>query len=301
MVRHTRHDHDARLGLSQIARNKTMNSFNGKVAAITGAGSGIGRALALQLASEGCALALSDINLANAEETARLASKHTVKITSACVDVSKREQVLEWAANVVADHGRVNLIFNNAGVAHAGSVEGSTFEDYEWIVGINFWGVVNGTKAFLPFLKQSGDGHIINLSSVFGLFAQPGMGSYNATKYAVRGFTESLRMELDMTGCGVSATCVHPGGIRTNIANDTRMSQSMHELLRTDKDIRKSFHNLLLTQPPEKAARAILNGVRKNKRRVLIGSDAASCDLLVRALPAAYQFFVVRVMNAIRN
>jgi len=278
-----------------------MNSFNGKVAAITGAGSGIGRALALQLASEGCALALSDINKANVDETAQLASAYNVKITTCCVDVSKREQMLEWAANVVADHGRVNLIFNNAGVAHASSIEGSTFEDYEWIVGINFWGVVNGTKAFLPYLKQSGDGHIINLSSVFGLFAQPGMGSYNATKYAVRGFTESLRMELDMMRCGVSATCIHPGGIRTNIALDTRMSDSMKTLLGTDKDFRKNFHNLALKQTPEKAARVILEGVRKNKRRVLIGSDAVSGDLLVRILPAAYQFFVVRVMNAIRN
>jgi len=278
-----------------------MNSFNGKVAAITGAGSGIGRALALQLASEGCALALSDINTANVEETAQLASRHNVKITTNCVDVSKREQIQEWAANVVADHGRVNLIFNNAGVAHAGSIDGSTFEDYEWIFGINFWGVVNGTKVFLPFLKQSGDGHIINLSSVFGLFAQPGMGSYNATKYAVRGFTESLRMELDMTHCGVSATCVHPGGIRTNIAHDTRQSKSLGELLGTEKDVVKNFHNLALTQTPEKAARVILAGVRKNKRRVLIGSDAVSLDLFARILPAAYQFFVVRAMNVIRN
>jgi len=262
-----------------------MNSFNGKVAAITGAGSGIGRALALQLASEGCALALSDINPANIEETARLASTHNVKITTTHVDVSKREQILEWAANVVADHGCVNLIFNNAGVAHAGSVDGSTFEDYEWIFNINFWGVVNGTKAFLPFLKQSGDGHIINLSSVFGLFAQPGMGSYNATKYAVRGFTESLRMELDMTRCGVSATCVHPGGIRTNIANDTRLSDSMNELLGTDKDVRKNFHNLALKQTPEKAARVILDGVRKNKRRVLIGSDAVSATCWCASCP----------------
>lgn len=278
-----------------------MNSFNDKVAAITGAGSGIGRALALQLASEGCALALSDINQANVDETAQMASAHNVKVTTACVDVSNREQMLAWAQRVVADHGRVNMIFNNAGVAHASSIEGSTFEDYEWIVGINFWGVVNGTKAFLPLLKQSGDGHIINLSSVFGLFAQPGMSSYNATKYAVRGFTESLRMELDMMRCGVSATCVHPGGIRTNIALQTRLSTSMNELLGTDKDFRRNFHNLALKQTPQKAARVILNGVRKNKRRVLIGSDAMSSDLLVRILPAAYQYFVVRVMRAIRD
>jgi NAD(P)-dependent dehydrogenase (short-subunit alcohol dehydrogenase family) len=185
-----------------------MKSFDGKVAAITGAGSGIGRALALQLAAEGCALALSDINEANIADTAQLASQRNVKVTKSVVDVSNRTQMLEWAANVVADHGKVNLVFNNAGVAHAGTIEGSTFEDFEWIVGINLWGVINGTKAFLPLLKQSRDGHIINVSSVFGLFAQPGMSGYNATKYAVRGFTESLRMELDMTSCGVSASCV---------------------------------------------------------------------------------------------
>jgi short-subunit dehydrogenase len=277
-----------------------MNSFNGKVAAITGAGSGIGRALALQLASEGCALALSDINAANLAETAQMAAARSAKVTTAVVDVSNRTQMLEWANQVSADHGKVNLIFNNAGVAHASSIEGSTFEDYEWIVGINFWGVVNGTKAFLPLLKQSRDGHIINISSVFGLFAQPGMGSYNATKFAVRGFTESLRMELDMTQCGVSATCIHPGGIRTNIAHDTRMSNSMHELLGSDKDFRKVFNNVFLKHTPEKAARVILDGVRKNKRRVLIGYDAVASDLLARFLPAGYQWIVARAMGVMR-
>ena len=147
--------------------NKKMKAFNNKVAAITGAGSGIGRALALQLASEDCALALSDNNPAGLAETARLASAFQVKISTHCVDVANRKQMLEWASSSVAAHGTVNLIFNNAGVAHAGSVDGSSFEDYEWIFGVNFWGVVNGTKAFLPVLKQSGDGHIINFSSIF--------------------------------------------------------------------------------------------------------------------------------------
>jgi short-subunit dehydrogenase len=277
-----------------------MKSFNGKVAAITGAGSGIGRALALQLAAEGCALALSDINPENLAETAKMASAYTVKITTATVDVSNRAQVLEWATSVAAEHGKVNLIFNNAGVAYASTIESATFEDYEWIVNINFWGVVNGTKAFLPFLKQSGDGHVINISSVFGLFAQPGMSSYNATKYAVRGFTESLRMELDMMQCGVSASCIHPGGISTNIARDTRLSKSMNELLHTDKDLRQMFDGDFLTNTPEKAARVILNGVRKNKRRVLIGLDAILSDIMARLIPASYQWIVGRAMSVMR-
>jgi len=277
-----------------------MKTFNNKVAAITGAGSGIGRALAQQLASEGCALALADINADSLAETAQIIG-NGVKITTTTLDVSDRAAVLAWADRVVADHGRVNLIFNNAGVAQAGSVEGSSFEDYEWIIGINLWGVINGTKAFLPHLRQSGDGHIINLSSIFGIFAQPGMSSYNATKYAVRGFTESLRMELDMTRSGVSATCVHPGGIRTNIAHSTRMSPSMAQLLGADRDYRQTFHDFFLRQTPAKAARVILDGVRKNRRRVLIGSDAIGSDLMARCLPSLYQWVVTHSMGRMQR
>jgi short-subunit dehydrogenase len=278
-----------------------MKSFDGKVAAITGAGSGIGRALALQLAAEGCALALSDINEANLAATAQMALARNVKITTAVIDVSNRAQMLQWAAAVVADHGKVNLIFNNAGVSHASTIEGSTFEDYEWIYGINFWGVVNGTKAFLPLLKNSGSGHIINISSVFGLFAQPGMASYNASKFAVRGFTESLRMELDMVQCGVSASCVHPGSVKTNIVNNTRLSRSMNEFLHTEKDIRKMIDGDSLVISPEKAACIILNGVRKNKRRILVGPDAVLFDIMVRLLPTGYQWFVMRTMSMMRG
>jgi len=277
-----------------------MKTFSNKVAAITGAGSGIGRALAQQLASEGCALALADINAEGLADTVRLIN-NGVKVTTTTLDVADRAAVLAWADAVVADHGRVNLIFNNAGVAQAGSIEGTSFDDYEWIIGINLWGVINGTKAFLPHLKKSGDGHIINLSSIFGIFAQPGMSGYNATKYAVRGFTESVRMELDMTQCGVSATCVHPGGIRTNIAHTTRMSPSMAQLIGADKDFREIFHNVFLKQTPEKAARVILDAVRKNRRRVLIGTDAIGSDLMVRLLPSAYQSLVALGMRRMRG
>ncbi|MBU3054806.1 SDR family NAD(P)-dependent oxidoreductase [Pseudomonas indica] len=275
-----------------------MKSFENKVAAITGAGSGIGRALAYALARQGCHLALSDVNVEGLAETASRARQLGVQVTETRVDVADRAAMQAWADQVALDHGRVNLIFNNAGVAHAGTVEGSDFADYEWIMNINFWGVVNGTKAFLPHLKASGQGHVVNVSSVFGLFAQPGMSAYNATKYAVRGFTESLRQELDMEGCGVSASCVHPGGIKTNIAKTARMNDSLARVTGQAADqSRQQFHDQLLRTTPEKAAAVILRGVLRNKRRILIGSDALAADLMQRLLPGFYQRLVTASMR----
>ena len=200
-----------------------MRDFKNKVAAITGAASGMGRTLALELARRGCHLALSDVNEAGLAETARLAAQAGVKVTTAKVNVADREAVFAWADQVAADHGKVNLIFNNAGMALGAFADTVAPKDFEWIMGINFWGVVWGTQAFLPHLRKAGEGHVINTSSLFGLLAVPTQGCYNASKFAVRGFTEALRQELDMERCGVSATCVHPGGIRTNIAKDARM------------------------------------------------------------------------------
>ena len=180
-----------------------MKSFKNKVAAITGAASGIGRALALELGKQQCDLALSDVNEAGLNETADMARKLGVKVTATKLDVANRDAMHAWADQVVKDHGKVNLIFNNAGVALGNTVEEAKYEDYEWIMGINLWGVIYGTKAFLPYIKQTGDGHIINVSSIFGLFAQPTQSGYNMTKFAVRGFTESLRQELDLQDCGV--------------------------------------------------------------------------------------------------
>ena len=275
-----------------------MKTFDGKVAAITGAGAGMGRALAIALAREGCHLALADKNpqgLAQTLELARDAALLPLRMTTQVLDVAERQALFDWAAATAAEHGGVNLVFNNAGVALSSTIEGMSQEDLDWIVGINFWGVVHGTQAFLPYLRQTGNGHIINTSSVFGLFAQPGMSAYNASKFAVRGFTESLRQELDLMDIGVSATCVHPGGIKTDIARSSRISDNVKGLLiDNEEQARADFEKLFITDA-DQAARVILRGVRKNRRRVLIGRDAHALDLLVRLLPGAYQALVVFV------
>lgn len=265
-----------------------MKTFNNKVAAVTGAGSGIGQQLALLLAQQGCHLSLSDINEQGLAKTVELLKDSNVRVTTQKLDVSDREAMRAWAEETVQNHGSVNMIFNNAGVALGSTVEGASYDELEWIVGINFWGVVYGTKEFLPLIKQTGDGHIINISSLFGLTAQPTQSAYNATKFAVRGFTESLRQELDIENCGVSALCVHPGGIRTNIANDARMNDSLRSLGMNPEKSARAF-NKLLRIPPEEAARQILAAVQKDKRRVLIGNDAKSLDLIQRILPTGYQ------------
>lgn len=266
-----------------------MKNLNNKVAAITGAGSGIGRALAMLLAQKGCNLALADVNESGLAETGQLLSAYPVKVTQTRLDVSDEQAVYQWADDVEAEHGKVNIIINNAGVALSGTVAGLSLDEYRWITDINFWGVVYGTKAFLPKLEKSGEGQVVNVSSIFGLASQPLMSGYNATKFAVRGFTESLRQDLELTNSCVSSTCVHPGGIKTNIAKAARMSDSCETATGVSNAAATADFEKLFINTPEKAARTIVNGIEKNKRRVLIGPDAKMFDLLVRLLPATYQ------------
>lgn len=270
-----------------------MKSFDSKVAAITGAGSGIGRALALNLAKQGCALAVSDVDEQGLQETLDQLKDFDIKVTSQKLDVADRKAIYAWADQVVADHGQVNLIFNNAGVALGSSVEGMDDDDLEWLMDINFWGVVNGTRAFMPHLKASGAGHIINTSSIFGLAGIPSQSAYNASKFAVRGFTESLRQELDLSKSCVSATSVHPGGIKTNIAASARFSDNMQDLVGASADDAKANFEKLFITTADKAAKVILRAVKRNQRRVLIGPDAYAVDLMVRFMPSTYQRLVM--------
>jgi NAD(P)-dependent dehydrogenase (short-subunit alcohol dehydrogenase family) len=270
-----------------------MKNLSGRVAAVTGAGSGIGRALALRLAGRGCHLALCDVNEGSLAATVESARRSGVKVTGARVDVADRGAVHSWADAVAAEHGRVNLVFNNAGVALGSTIEGGSHEDFEWLFGINFWGVVHGTRAFLPHLKASGEGHVVNVSSVFALISVPGQGAYNSSKAAVRAFTEALRMELEMSGAPVSATSVHPGGIKTNVARSSRADASLKTLGFDAERGREKFEALFITDA-DKAAGVILRAVEKNKRRVLVGPDAYVIDGLARLLPGAYQGLVKR-------
>ncbi|HRH16393.1 MAG TPA: SDR family oxidoreductase [Aquabacterium sp.] len=279
-----------------------MKTFKNKVAAITGAASGMGRTLAVELARRGCHLSLSDVNEAGLSETAQMARQHGVKVTTTRLDVANREAVFAWADQTATDHGQVNLIFNNAGVSLTVNLDVVKQSDFDWIMGINFWGVVYGTQAFLPHLKKSGDGHVINTSSLFGLMAVPTQGTYNATKFAVRGYTEALRMELELAGEPVSATCVHPGGIATNIAKAGKFDDSMERVagVSIDKQ-RKMADKMISTTTAESAALQILKAVENNERRVLVGPDARILDKLVRLMGSAYQVLIVRRLRRMRT
>jgi len=267
-----------------------MKNLTDKVAVITGAGSGIGRALARACAAQGAKLALADVNLEGLNET--VAGMLADRVLLQKVDVSKRAEVESFRDAVLKRFGAADLVVNNAGVAVSQTIEGLTYEDFEWIVGINFWGVVYGTKAFLPHLKTRPEAALVNISSVFGLIAVPTQGAYNATKFAVRGFTEALRHEL--AGTNVHVMCVHPGGIKTNIAHASRF----HVGPSGEKDHAKSAQRFVneVRTTPERAAEVILAGVASGEVRCLIGADARVIDWIQRLLPRGYWGLISRLM-----
>jgi NADP-dependent 3-hydroxy acid dehydrogenase YdfG len=269
-----------------------MEGFAGKVAAVTGAGSGIGQALAIELARSGAKLAISDVNTEGLAATEERLKAIGAPVKADRLDVTEREAFELYADSVVGHFGKVNQIYNNAGIAFAGDVEVSQFKDIERVMDVDFWGVVNGTKVFLPHLIASGDGHVINVSSIFGLFSVPGQAAYNAAKFAVRGFTEALRQEMAVAGHPVKVTTVHPGGIKTGIVRNMTAAEGidLNELAQT-------FDKKLASTSPQKAARIILDGVRKNKARVLVGPDAKALDVIVRVTGSGYQRLFSTVMS----
>jgi len=260
-----------------------MSFLSEGVAVVTGAGSGIGRALAQKLALAGSALALADVDESGLKETAASLAKKTAEVTTHVLDVSDENAVRALAEDVVARHGRVTLLINNAGVALLGTFAEISLDDFRWLMNINFWGTVYGVKYFLPVLKQQPRAQIVNLSSVFGLIAPAGQSAYCASKFAVRGFTECLRHELG--GSNVSVTSVHPGGIATAIARRARLGANTPQAAQTQS---VTLFERVARIRPEVAADTILRGVEKRAPRVLIGRDAQMLDLLQRLRPSTY-------------
>jgi short-subunit dehydrogenase len=269
-----------------------MSFLRDGVAVVTGAGSGIGRGLARQLAVVGSALALADIDEAGLQQTAASLSERGVQLSTHIVDVSDESAMQGFAQDVVAQHGRVTLLINNAGVALHGRFEEISLDDLRWLMGINFWGVVYGVKYFLPLLKKEPRAQIVNISSVFGIVAPAGQAAYSASKFAVRGFTEALRHELD--GTSVFVSCVHPGGIRTPIAGRARLGANTPPTSRDEAVAR--FDRLTPTMPDAAAAR-ILQGVERREPRILIGRDARAIDVLQRLRPGTYWKTLARLVQ----
>ncbi len=258
-----------------------MKTLKDKVAAVTGAGSGIGRMLAVTLAKEGCHVAVSDVNEQGLNETAQMLTGYDVNVTTHVVDVAKRDQMEQYARDVVDRHGRVDIIINNAGVAVADTVEDVSYDDFEWVMNINFWGVVYGTKAFLPYLKKQAEGYIVNISSINAMVPFRNNGPYNCAKFAVRGLNETLMMEL--AGTPVQVMSVHPGGIDTNIARNARFRKAANPSL--DQEATVNMFGKVARTSPDKAARVIIAGMKKNRQCQLVGLDAHILDLLKRLFP----------------
>ena len=263
-----------------------MTAISGSAAAVTGAASGIGRALALELALRGCDLALADRDEAGLQQlAAEIRRDPSRKVSVHRVDVGEAAQIQEFAKAAVAAHPQLNILINNAGVALLGTFSEIEQAQMEWLININFWGVVHGTRAFLPHLGTRPEAHIVNLSSIFGIIAPPGQTAYCAAKFAVRGFSESLRHELAMAKSPVRVSVVHPGGVATNIARNSPSGTGIDNARRSDMIDR---FETFAKKPPATAALRIIEGIEKNQPRILIGSDARFMDLLQRFRPATY-------------
>ncbi len=270
-----------------------MKSFKNKKVVITGAGSGLGQALALRFSKEGADLALADINEASVALTVSRLDRNVGRVFQCALDVSDREAVYQFAEDAHGALGGVDIVINNAGVALSETVEDTAYEDFEWVMNINFWGVVYGSKAFLPYLKQSNEAYVVNISSIFGLIGVPTQAAYNASKFAVRGFTEAFRQEL--AGTTVTPICVHPGGLKTNIAASARFYKGMDGSSDRDEAMAHFDHHARTT--PDKAAKTIIDGIRKHDKRVLIGYDARLIDLVQRLLPVKYDGIMKRLIG----
>ena len=263
-----------------------MSTFSGKVAVVTGAGSGIGRALALGLAGRGARLALSDVDEAGLAATAELLAG--TEVHTQRLDVSDREAWAPYADAVLERFGVAHQLYNNAGIAYSRSVLDSDLDSYDRVLGINLFGVIHGTKAFLPHLIASGAGHVVNVSSLNGIMAQADMSHYCTAKFGVRGFTETLRAEMQASGAPVGVTVVHPGGIKTSISvNALEGARARGEAVtEADEARNRLYQEKLLKMDPDAAARVILDGVAKDRLRVLVGNDAKALDLVFRLAPA---------------
>jgi NADP-dependent 3-hydroxy acid dehydrogenase YdfG len=259
-----------------------MGGFAGKVAAVTGAGSGIGQALATELARRGAILAISDVDADGLARTERQIRGIGAHVRSDRLDVTEREAVLSYADSLAGQFGKVNQIYNNAGIAFFGDVEVTAFKDIERVMDVDYWGVVNGTKAFLPHLIASGDGHVVNISSMYGLFAVQGQSAYNSAKFAVRGFTEALRQEMIVAGHPVKVTCVHPGYIKTPLVQNATAATGL------DKTALAAIFDKVAITSPQRTARTILRAVAANRARVLPGADAKLFDAIVRVAGSGY-------------
>ncbi len=271
-----------------------MKNLKGKVAVVTGAASGIGRALTLELLKEGARVAAADRDEKGLAETLQLAGDARDRIKIYPLDVSNRKAFEGFADKVKSDFGGVSIMINNAGVNHDGNFLHTPWEDMEWIFGINYWGVLYGTRAFLPFLMEEKESSLVNVSSLFGLVGVRKQSAYCATKFAVKGFTESMRMEL--AGTGVAVTTVYPGGIKTNIVRNARMKKADREATTEEQEKFAKMFDRVAKTTPEEAAEVIINGIKKKKSRVLIGSDAKIAAMIQRIFPARYDKIFEKVM-----